>query len=97
CLRNRDGLGGAGEGGQFVQVGAGGEVALLAAADDEQLERRLRRDAVQGRVQFGQNLTGEDVDGPGHDVEHEGGNAVGEPADPEVVGLKEGHVRRSLG
>ena len=77
---------------EFVYVGTGDEAALLAATDDEQAERAVRGDTVEGRVEIGEHAAREDVDRALRHVEEEGGDAVGQLVDPQGIGLDEGHT-----
>ena len=75
-----------------MDVGADAKAASLAAADQQQLKRRLGGDAVKGGVEVVQDARREGVDlAVGH-VEDQSRHAVGELVDPQIFRLKKGHV-----
>ncbi len=87
---DRRGAGGVLDGEELVQVGPGDEAALLAAADDEQ-RCPAGGDGVERRVEIGQHLAIEDVDGAARHVELEDYTAIGVALHDHGFGLEDLH------
>jgi hypothetical protein len=69
-----------------MHVGPGGKAGLLAAGQDQDLDRCILRNAVQGLVQIREEVAAEDVYRPIVDVDPEQGCLALE-LDKQVVGL----------